>query len=204
MTQFAQQRVILHVARADLEDVAVATDDVDLADVHDFRDQLHVFRVRRIAQQSEAFFAQPLKAVRRATGLERATAVHLRAGLSDRRRGRADLTLVLRRARPGHDNHFVAADPDVAGHDGRVVGLERPAGQLERLGNPHHLVDAVEHLDETGVGLPLPDRAEHRSGDTGRAVHVHPHFNQPGDDLFDLGFAGPFFHYYDHGFCCLP
>jgi hypothetical protein len=156
------------------------------------------------SEQSQAFFAQPLKAVRRAARLERPTAEDLRAGLPYRRRRGADLTLRLRRARPGHDNYFVAADPDVAGHNRRVVGLERPARQLERLGNPHHLVHAVEHLDETGVGLALTDGAKHRSGDTGRPVHIHPHFNQPGDDLFDLGFAGPFFHYYDHGFCCLP
>ena len=38
----------------------------------------------------------------------------------------------------------------------------------------------------------------------GRPVHVHAHVDQPGHDLLDLLFGGPLFHYYDHGFRCLP
>ena len=34
MPQFAEQRVVLHVPRADLVDVAVLADQLDLADVH--------------------------------------------------------------------------------------------------------------------------------------------------------------------------
>ena len=52
-------------------------------------------------------------------------------------------------------------------------------------------------------GLPLPDGAEHRARDAGRAVHVHAHLDEARDDLFDLRFGRPFFHHYDHGFCRL-
>jgi hypothetical protein len=45
MTQLPEQRVVLHVPRADLEHVAVLLDQIDLADVHDFRDQLQILRV---------------------------------------------------------------------------------------------------------------------------------------------------------------
>ena len=157
----------------------------------------------RVAQQPQPFFAEALEAVRRAARLEGAAAEDLRAGPPHRRRGGADLLLALRRARAGHDDHFVAADPDVADGDDRAVRLERAAGQLVRLGDPQHFVDAVEHLDQPVVGMPLPDRAEHRARDAGRAVHVHAHLHEPRDDLLDLRFGGPFFHHYYHGFCLL-
>ncbi len=58
---------------------------------------------------------------------------------------------------------LVAADADVADRDDRGLRLERAAGQLVRLGDAHHLVHAVQHLDQPRVGPSLPDGAEHRA-----------------------------------------
>ena len=90
-------------------------DHLDLADVHHLGDQLQVRRAfGRVAQQPQPFLAEALEAVRRAARLEGAAAQDLRAGALDGRGRRVDLLLGLRRARAGHDDHFVAADPHVA------------------------------------------------------------------------------------------
>ena len=160
--------------------------------------------VGRVAQQPQPFFAEALEAVRRAARLERAAAEDLRARARTAAAAAAHLRFALRRARAGHDDHLVAADAHVADRDHGAVRLERPARELVRLRDAQHLVDAVQHLDQRLVGMPLADRAEHRARDAGRPVHVHPHFDQPRDDVLDLRLAGAFFHYNDHGFCCLP
>ena len=54
-----------------------------------------------------------------------------------------------------------------------------------------HLVHAVEHLDQPGIGPPLSDRAEHRPGHAGRPMDVHAHLHETRDDLLDLRFASP-------------
>ena len=64
VAELAQQREVLHVARADLEDVGVLLDQLDLAEVHDLGDQLQVVAVGGVAQQPQPFFAQALEAVR--------------------------------------------------------------------------------------------------------------------------------------------
>ena len=159
--------------------------------------------MRGVAQQPQPLLAEPLEAVGRAARLERAAAEDLRAGPPHRRRCGAHLLLVFRRARTGHHDDLVAADADVADRDDRSLGLEGPARELVRRRDPQHLVDAVEHLDQAGVGMPLADGAEHGPLDTGRSVDVHAHLDQPRDDLLDLVLGGPFLHHYDHGFCRL-
>ena len=63
VTKLAQQRVILHVARADLEEVGVAIDELDLADVHHLGDELQIVRVGAGPEHLQAFLAETLKAV---------------------------------------------------------------------------------------------------------------------------------------------
>ena len=121
----------------------VPLDQLELADVHHLRDELEVVPVGRAAQHLEAFFTETLEAVRRAARLERAAAQDLGAGILDGRRRRLDLFLGLGGARSGHDDDFVAADPQVADRDDGVLGPETPAGELVGLGDAVHLLDAV-------------------------------------------------------------
>ena len=202
MTELPQQREVLHVARANLEDVGVPVDQLDLAEVHHFGNQFQVLGARRVPEQAQPFLAEPLEAVRRAARLERAAAEDLRARSADRGRRGAHLVLVLGRARTGHDDDLVAAQPDVANHDDRSFGFERPAGELVRRRDPQDLVDAVQHLDEPGVRQSLAHGAEDGPLDARRPVDVHPHFHQARDDLRDLLFGGSLLHDYDHS-CCL-
>lgn len=95
VSHLPQQREVLHVAGTDLEDVAVALDQVDLADVHHLGHQRHVLGFRRVAKQVQPLFAKPLEGVRRTARLEGAAAENLRASPSHRRRRRAHLLLAL-------------------------------------------------------------------------------------------------------------
>ena len=62
-SQFAEQRVVLHVARADLVDVGVLPDHFDLVGVHHLGDQFEVVRVGARTQQLQPGLAQALEAV---------------------------------------------------------------------------------------------------------------------------------------------
>ena len=159
----------------------------ELADVHDFRHQLHVVAIGRHAQHPETLFAEPLEAVRRAARLERSAAEDFGARRSHRRRCRLDLFVGLRRAGPGHDDDLVAADAEIVDDDNGVVWLEGAAGELVRLGNPHDLLHAVENLEQPRVELSLTaHRAEHRSQRARGPVHVETHAGQLRDDALNL------------------
>ena len=74
-----QQRVVLHVPRADLEDVGVLGDDVDLARLHDLGDDRQAGPLARLGEVAERLDAEPLEAVRTGPRLERAAAEDRRA-----------------------------------------------------------------------------------------------------------------------------
>ena len=112
---------------------------------------------------------------------------------------RLDLLLGLGRARPGHHDDLVAADPDIADGDDGVLGLERAARELVGLGDPHHLVHAVEHLEQPRVVLPSPPTAPMtvRSDPVDRCTSK-PICDQLGDHALDLLLACAFLHHHDH------
>ena len=198
--QLPQQGVVLHVAGADLQDVRVPGHEVDLADVHDLRDHLEALGVGGVAHEPQPLLAQPLEAVGRAARLERAAPQHLGARLLDGGGGGGDLLLGLHRARPGHDDHLVAADAEAAERHRGVLRPEGPARQLVGLGDAHHLVHAVHHLDEAGIEPPVaPHRAQHAAQLPGRPVHVELVLHQVRDDLLNLILARALFHHDNHG-----
>ena len=69
---FLEQVEVLHVAGADLEDVGIALDGLDLARVHDLGHDRHAEAVAGRAQDLEPVAAEPLEAVGAGAGLERA------------------------------------------------------------------------------------------------------------------------------------
>ena len=74
LPELAQQVVVLHVARAHLQDVDVVGEQRDLGLIHHLAHQQQLVRVGRLAQHFEAFFTHALETVGRGTGFERATA----------------------------------------------------------------------------------------------------------------------------------
>ena len=103
---FLEQVEVLHVAGADLEDVGVALDDLDLARVHDFGHDRHAEAVAGGLEDLEPVAAEPLEAVRAGAGLERAAAQDVGARIAHpRRRSRRaaprSRSRRARRSRPG-------------------------------------------------------------------------------------------------------
>ena len=169
-----EQRVVLHVAGADLEDVGVLRDDVDLVRLHDLGDDRQPGQLARLGEVAEPLDAQALEGVRAGARLERAAAQERRAGRRHRV-GRLDgLLAALDRARPGHDRQRAVADERVADRDDGVLGVELAAGQLERPADGRHRLDAGQRLEAAHERLlPRPDLADDRDDDPLRAwVHV--------------------------------
>ena len=200
LAHLPQQRVVLHVAGAELIDVDVLVDQLDLAGVHDLGDQPEAVLIGAGAQHAQPLLAVALEAVRRRARLEGAAAQELAAGALDRGGGGVDLFVGLRRARPGHDDDLVAPDPHVAHVEHRVLALEGAAGEFVRLGDAHHFVHPVEDLEQPRITVASrAHRAEHGALGAGRAVHVEPLLDEVRDDVLDLLFGGAFCHHDNHG-----
>ena len=82
----AQQRVVLHVPGADLEDVRVLGHDVDLVRLHHLGDDRQPGPLARLGEVAERLDAQALEGVRAGPRLERAAAQDRGAGRLRRRR----------------------------------------------------------------------------------------------------------------------
>ncbi len=124
---------------------------------------LRSWRSAADAQHLQPGFAESLKAVGRAARLEGAAAQDLGARALDGGGRRFDLLFRFGRARPGHDDDFVAADAHVADRDDRVLLLERAARELVRLGDAQHFVHARLHFEQLRVAVAVADRADDRS-----------------------------------------
>ena len=77
-----EENEVLHVARADLQDVGVFRDEIDVAIAHDFGDDAEAGGVSRLLQELQAVLFQALEIVGRGARLERAAAEELGAGLA--------------------------------------------------------------------------------------------------------------------------
>src|SRR5881275_3000609 len=110
----AQQREVLHVARADLYHVAVALDQVNAVLVQSFGDYLQAERLAYVCENLHAVFAESLEGVRGGARLERAAAEEARAASADGLRDLERLLAALDGARARDDRHLVAADCGVA------------------------------------------------------------------------------------------
>ena len=77
-----EQVEVLHVPGADLEDVGVPLDELDLARVHDLGDDRHAEPLAGGPEDLEAVLAQPLEAVGAGPRLERPAAEDVGPGLA--------------------------------------------------------------------------------------------------------------------------
>ncbi len=146
----AQQREVLHVARADLQDVGVAGDDRHFFPGEDLRHHRQARLLACFRQELQAAHAQALELVGRGAGLVSAAAEHVRARSRHGLRDLEQHLLALDRARPGDQDRPLPSDLDAPHRDARALGL---------------LASIVER--DVGLG-PMVGRRRRRRRATGR------------------------------------
>src|SRR6266478_8373311 len=206
LAERAEEVVVLHVARADLEDIDVAEHHLHLRRVHNFADGEEIEFLRGFAHQLEALFAHALEGVGRSARLESAGAKDFGSGFGDGFGDGKDLLARLDGARTGSDYDLIAADFYAAAEiDDGAFGLELAAGKLEGLGDAHDFAHAIEELEIAMIEIAVDaDGAEDGVGFAGGAMHVEAAGDEAIDDVLDLGVGGAFLHYDDHVRCLVP
>ena len=140
-----QQRVVLHVARADLDHVGDLEHRLEVARVHQLGDDRQPGLGLGLGEQPQALLPEPLEGVRRGARLVGAAAEHRRAG---RRRPRARSSSVWSRDStvhgPGDQREVLAADLAPVDLDARCArrGVICARGELVGLEDRHDLLDA--------------------------------------------------------------
>ncbi len=103
-----EQREVLHVSGADLDDISVLIDQIERFVIDGFGDDEQSEAVTDFGHDLEAFFSQSLKRIRRGTGFVSAAAEELGSGTSDALGGFKCLIASLNAAGAG-DNGQVGA-----------------------------------------------------------------------------------------------
>src|SRR5713101_2347363 len=157
-----QERKILHIARADLDDVRVLLDEIERFIVDGFRDDTETVAGADFRKNLQSFFTETLKTVGRSAGLVRTAAEKARAGFFDAFGDSEALFLGFDGARPGDKSHVPAANDDFAGRSGDskdgVLFLGVAADQFVRLADGDAFDDAREGFEDAEVDSALVAR----------------------------------------------
>src|SRR2546425_2059151 len=159
----AQQRVVLHVARADLDHVGVFADHLELGGVHGLGHHRQPDLLARLGEIAEAFLFQPLEGIGRGAGLKRAAPEHHRPGGLYRLRRGDDLLEALDRTGTRDDGDSTISKAHAADLDDRILGLELAADELKRLqdrDDPFHSRRGLQRLAEEVFGVTVPHHAD--------------------------------------------
>ena len=194
-----QQREVLHVARADLQHVRVAGDQVHVTRVDHLGHHRQAGRLAHLGEDLQPRLAQALERVRRAARLVRAAAQQRRARGPRHQRGRQRLLGGLDCARAGDDGQRVRSDRHSAYPDDRALPVVLPAHQLVRRGDPHHVADPrhAPQVQRVQV-IHVADQADDRPGHAAAHEGVAAGRPNPVDDAVDFRFPGLRRHHHDH------
>ncbi len=183
-----QQRVVLHVASADLDDVGHLEHRLEVARVHQLGDDRQPGLGLGLREQPQALLAEALEGVGRGAGLVGAAAQQRAAGVLHDARRRHQLVARLHRAGPGDHREVLAADlPAVDLDDRALADAQLTGGQLVGLQDRHRVVDPGCALEfEASDVLDVPDRADHGHRLPARRMRTSAHRLDPLDDGLDL------------------
>ena len=153
----AEERVVLGVAGADLQDVGVIDDELDLAGIQDLGNDGQAGGFAGLGQELEARFAHALEAVGGAARLVGAAAQHPGAGAGHVGGGGSHLLGALDGAGAGHDGDGAVADFDAADLDDGALAGVGAGGELEGLADGDggldmgHAFELLEQLGRAGA-----------------------------------------------------
>ena len=196
-----EQRVVLHVARAELDHVGHLEHRLEVAHVHQLGHDRQAGLGLRLGQQAQARLAEALERVRRGARLVGAAAQELGAGVLD---GRAPCRAAPRATRPctGRRSWRSArrrsCRPSISSTV-RSLALVLERRELVRLEDRHQVVDARRALEpEVRDVLAVADRADHGDELARRDVRLRAHGLDALDDGVDLRLRRPLFHHDHH------
>ena len=162
LTDFGEERKVLHVSRTDLNHVGVAHYFFNFTWVHHFSHDRHAKFITDVAQDFQAFFAHPLIGIRTRARFVGTAAEDVRSGGND---VAADVSHPLFRfngTRPSDHRQVPAADFDTGHIDNRRFFLSFKTGKFIRWQNRYHAFDSMQRLERCGVGFGfVADDADH-------------------------------------------
>src|SRR5438046_716418 len=168
-----EQRKILHVARADLDDVGVLFDEVERFVVNRFSNDAESISSAHFRKDLEAFFAETLEAVRGSAGLISAAAEEPRAGFLGALGDSQALLFGFDGAGTGNESNVLAAYNDVSRGRGdskdAVFFFGVAADELVRLADGDAFANAGHGFEDAEINGAFvagdSDGRANRSGD---------------------------------------
>src|SRR5437870_4948316 len=198
--QGAQKMVILHIARAHLQNINVRKHRNDLRWVHDLADHHEIVSLAGDAQQPQALFAKPLEGIRRTARLESPSAQQTRAGPRHARGDQVDLLRRFHGARPGGDHDFRSADAHPARQfDNGPFRTKGAAGQLIGLRDANDFAHPGQQFDIARIEIGTHAYgAEHGLRNSRRAMDIEAQRDEVVDHILNLLLARSGLHYDNH------
>ncbi|MNK71396.1 hypothetical protein D3C87_908460 [compost metagenome] len=184
-----EQREVLHVAGAELEDVGVVSAQLHVLRVHDLGNDGHLQGLAGLREKLEPLFSESLEGIGASPGLEGAATEDRRPGILDGLGGLEELLAGFDRAWAGHDDELVgSSDFDaVADVDDRIVGLDLARDELERTPDGDDFGDAVEGREGLrGNGALVADGPDDGAFDALGEVGLEPEGRELVDDVANL------------------
>ena len=199
-SELLEQVEVLHIARADLNDVHIR-EKVERGGAHDLGNDRKPGFLPGDLQKLETRGGKALKIVGRGARLEGAAAEDLRAGGLDRLRYPDDLLLALNAARARDHHEVSAADTHIPDLHDRIIRVKLAVAALERLRNALNGINDAKARDKVHID---PARVAHETEDglilADGGVDPQSLLLQPVNKLVFLLFGSTVFQNYDHRF----
>ena len=195
-----QKIVILHVARADLNDINILKQR-QMLNIHKFcHDRQARFLLGNL-KQADALAVQPLEVIRRRARLERAAAQQLRARSLDGLCNVYDLLLRFDRARPCDHRKMPAAEFCIPDRNHSIIWVELTVAAFERVGNALDGIDDIQTFQKGHINPAcIANQPQNGLILAERGVHIDLLVPQPGNELIPLFVRDVVLQYDNHGF----
>ena len=199
-----EERKILHVARADLDDVGVFLDEVQGFVVDRFGDNAEAVGSADFRKDFEAVFTEALEAIGGSARLVRAAAEEPCAGFFDALGDGQALRFRFDSAGAGDEGNVIAANDDIAGRRGDaqdgIFFLGVAADEFVRFADRDAFDDTGKGFEDAKVdGVFVASDADGRADRAGDGMRFQAEAFDTLADLANLLLGGMGLHDYEHG-----